>query len=206
MPQLKSVSLRRAASCVKADPPHRCRRAALAVLAVVSIGVAGCAKGSLSDSTAEGQTAQRIASATPAAAAAVTSERYETALERRGGKVRVTAVPSSYRPKISKAKALDSFKAEGVFPETAARETADVRLGLYTSDEMNHTWPPFYRDQPAWVIRYDHVPAEANPDPRGPARIAPSLKASDGPVNILVFIDADTGRYLNAVQDPVRGE
>jgi hypothetical protein len=103
---------------------------------------------------------------------------------------------------MSRDQAFQVFKAQGVFPETAGREKADVRLGLYTSDQMNPTWPAFYLDQPAWVIRYDDVPAEAN-RPLGSTSAAQHVTAEDGPVNILVFVDADTGRYLNAVQDPV---
>lgn len=91
---------------------------------------------------------------------------------------------------------------EGVFLQTAAGETPDVRLGLYSNSEMNMTFPPVYVDRPAWVIRFDDVPAEPNPGSLGTAGVTAHLPAN-ARVNILIFIDADSGRYLNAVQDAV---
>ncbi|MGH9011277.1 MAG: hypothetical protein ACRDYF_15750 [Acidimicrobiia bacterium] len=150
-----------------------------------------------------GQQSPTVADSAAPASALPASDRHETPLERRGGRLRVRPVPASYRPRTSRAEAVEAFKAQHVFPQTAERETADVRLGLYSSDRLRMTLPAVYLDQPAWVIRYDNVPAEANPGALGSTGSAQPVKAEDGPVNILVFIDADTGRYLNAVQDPV---
>jgi hypothetical protein len=201
MSPFDSAVLHRAVSSANLGSPHRRRRAALAMLAVASIAIAGCGTGSPATSAAEGQTAERIVSVTPAAAATPGSERYESTLERRDGKVRVVPVPDSYRPKISKTEAFESFQRQGVLRETAAHRQADVRLGLYSNNQMNMTLPAVFVDQPAWVIRYDNVPAEANPGPLGIAGAAPVPAGT--PVNILVFVDAETGRFLNAVQDPV---
>lgn len=145
-------------------------------------------------------------SATTATAVAG-AEKYETKLERRGGKVRIDPAPASYAPRISQAQALAAFKTQALFPETARTWVADVQLGLFTDDETNFTGPAVYFSRPAWVIRYDNVPSELPRTGGTPSLASSPPSAAPNPdgrhVNILAFVDADTGQYLSAIEDPV---
>jgi hypothetical protein len=169
------------------------------VLVFFAFGVTGC--GGATSSVASASDSESAVSVRPAASVNAVSDRYETTLERRNGRLRIRPVPVSYRPTISKAEALEVFKSKQLFPEIAEREAPDVRLGRYTSDQLSVTSPAVHLDRPVWVIRYDNVPPEPSspaPPSIGPGQDAPTNTA----VDILVFIDADTGQFLNAVQDP----
>jgi len=193
---------------------HR-RYAVLALGAIVLAAGAACGQGTSSSSTVRmnAAPAANVTSSEPPANAPTGSapgqDRYAERFARRGGHLRVDPPPADYKPKISKNEAFQAFQAQNLFPETARNHVADIRLGLYSNDDMYVIGQaPTYQNRPVWVIRYDNVPDEMSQRqgtgrPSAPGRGLAAAQPSKAPVNanILVFIDAETGQYLNAIDD-----
>lgn len=148
-------------------------------------------------------------------ATATSAQRYDATFYARSGTIEVQPPPTTTEPKISANQAWQAFLSTGLFPKTARNYSPDIRFGLFTDHQYgtmtsdsggNQAVSPTYQQVPAWVIRFTNVPDEIVGTGAAPpaGSFTTSTTGAPADVNILVVINADTGQYLEAIDDGVQ--
>lgn len=120
--------------------------------------------------------------------------------------INVAPPADGVKPGVTSAAAMSAAKKTAAYPRSSTASPA-VKLGvLFDNDTRGATaqgFVPVFYDRLVWVVSFSNVPDEyPSGGGVGPSGTTASGTAA-GRVNLVIFIDAATGKYLKAIDDTV---
>jgi hypothetical protein len=108
----------------------------------------------------------------------------------------------------SPAQALQSVRGTGLYPQATSGTAPPTKLGLLFNYETKTMQPDGslsydYSNRLVWILSYPNIPDEIGPLGGSIGESPATNVASRDHVNLVFLVDANTGKYLEAIDDTV---